>query len=351
MTLTYVRRELRLAQANGRPRERLDPKRVEDPMPTLGKHFDEALRLKVNLRPITREGYERIYNNHIHEPFGNLPVDEITRKSVTKWAAELSERGLSPATVAGIVRTLRMVLGIAVDWDLIARNPAARLRLSAPDFEQAPAQKVLTPVQLETLLNHPGNTLRVETMERAAAQAGLRRAELCGARWGDVDFDRNVINVRRGYNGGPTKGKRARAVPMPAILADRLREWRDESVGATGVHPDAYVWPGRDGAEMAPHTPTQAHARAMERAGLIHERGTDSIGAGKGRRSRAAPRPIVTLHGLRHTYVSTLLAKGAALIDVARAAGHSSPAITAAVYAHLLDDDQLAYLGELIVSA
>ncbi len=345
MPLSRVKRELKRHQADGRPRE--TPAAEAPAIPPLWKHVDEALRSKTNIRAITRDGYVHTYKRHIHERFGAVPVDQIIRKDVEIWAAEMSRSGLAPATVAGIVRVLRMVLNIAVNWDLIAKNPAAGIRLPKPDAKKAAALKVLTPGQVHTLLNHTDNTLRVETMLRAAAQAGLRRSELCGLRWGDIDWDRRIIHVQRGYNDGPTKSGRSRDVPINGHFIARLCAWREESIAVESNPDEGHVWPGKDGGEMHPHTPTQAHSRAMERAGLVYESASTIDTPRKGRRKRTTPRPLVTLHGLRHTFVSTLLANGGKLIDVSRVAGHADPAITAKVYAHLLHDDQVAYLADL----
>jgi integrase len=82
---------------------------------------------------------------------------------------------------------------------------------------------------------------------------------------------------------------------------------------------------------MDAHTPTQSVARAVLRAGLAD----------------ASGRPAVTLHGLRHTCGSILLARGVPLIVVSRHLGHADPNVTAKVYAHLLDDAQLDQAAEV----
>jgi integrase len=82
---------------------------------------------------------------------------------------------------------------------------------------------------------------------------------------------------------------------------------------------------------MNAHSPTQAVTRALVRAGLLDDDG----------------RPLVTLHGLRHTCGSILLARGVPLIVVSRHLGHTDPNITARVYAHLLSDTQLDQAAEV----
>jgi integrase len=92
-----------------------------------------------------------------------------------------------------------------------------------------------------------------------------------------------------------------------------------------GAPAEGLVWPGRAGGPMAPDTPTQLTERAQRRCGLVDRDG----------------RPLVTLHGLRHSAASIMLGAGVPLIVVSRQLGHANPNVTAQVYAHLLADSQL----------
>ena len=76
---------------------------------------------------------------------------------------------------------------------------------------------------------------------------------------------------------------------------------------------------------MSARAPTHAVVRAIARAGLVD----------------ASGKPLVSVHGLRHTFASILLSRGVPLIVVSRHLGHADPNITARVYAHLLSDTQL----------
>lgn len=213
-------------------------------------------------------------------------------------------------------------------------NPAARLRLPAPETHQRQSvERVLTEDQLTRLFTDGPGTLRVATMLRAAAEAGLRRGEIIGLRWGEVQLDERRIEARRsvwhvdGERGEKTaKGRRARKVAISEATSALFADWYADSVIRGGADATGYVWPGTNGAPMSAHSPTQAVTRALVRAGLVGD----------------ASRPLVTLHGLRrHTCGSILLARGVPLIVVSRHLGHADPKITARVYAHLLSDTQL----------
>jgi integrase len=204
-------------------------------------------------------------------------------------------------------------------------NPAARLTLPPHDPDQGgEARRILTTDQLRLLNEKGSKKLRVRTMLRAAAEGGLRRSEICGLRWPDVDLNTRRLHIRRGYD-GPTKGRRSRTISISPGFVALLDAWLAESVVEQGAAADGYVWPGTNGGMMHEHTPTQTCARALTRAGLVDAEG----------------KPLVTLHGLRHTCASLMLLDGRPLLKVSRYLGHADVNITARVYAHLTDDSEL----------
>jgi integrase len=232
--------------------------------------------------------------------------------------------------VRGVVSTLRRLLLAAVDWGLVAQNPARRVRLPAPETHTRQAhERVLSRDELAALVRSCTGSLRTETMIRAMAETGLRRGEVIGLRWEGVDLAGLRLVVRRSVSDvhgirqeRTTKGKRSRRVAISGGLAERLAAWRAACGGARAT---GYVWPGTGGQPMNAHSPNQSLARALRRAGLVDAGGV----------------PPVTPHGLRHTAASLMLAAGVPLIVVSRQLGHANPNVTAQVYAHLFADSQL----------
>lgn len=177
-------------------------------------------------------------------------------------------------------------------------------------------------------------TWRTETLLRMAGEAGLRRGELSGLKWSDLDLEnrradirRSIVTIRKTPTTpmrrveAPTKGRERRRVALSSTIVDQLHRWREESQPAPG----GYVWPGADGGPMHDRSTARAVERACHRAGLV-----DTTG-----------RPLVTTHGLRHTAASIMLAAGVPLVVVSRQLGHADVNVTARIYAHLLGDDQL----------
>lgn len=335
-TITDARAAKRRHQAAGRPQAPIT--RVADE--SLDDFAGRYLRAKAGVfSPHTTKSVETEYRLRISPTLGHLRLDEVTRERVEIWLADLIARASSRRMVSQAVATLRMILSTAVSWGRIATNPASRLRLPAPDTHtRQRVERVLTEAQLARLFADGPGTLRIATMLRAAAEAGLRRGEIIGLRWADVELTEHRLHVRRsvwhvdGRCGEKTaKGRRARKVAISDATAQLFAEWHAESVTRDSADSEGYVWPGTAGRSMHAHSPTHAVMRAMTRARLVDE----------------DDKPLVSLHGLRHTCGSILLAHGVPLIVVSRHLGHADPNITARVYAHLLSDSQLNIAAEV----
>jgi integrase len=261
---------------------------------------------------------------------GHLGIDQITRQQVEQLVADLLRTGASARMVRGVVSTLRRLLQAAVDWGQIAENPARRVRLPAPQTHTRQAhERVLSMSELSLLVRSCQGSLRTETMIRAMAESGLRRGEVIGLQWDDVDVVVLRLHVRRSVSDvhgvrqeRTTKGNRSRRVAISKDFAERLAAWR---VSCGGERAAGYVWPGNDGKPMNAHSPNQSLTRVLRRARLVDQDGV----------------PLVTPHGLRHTAASLMLAASVPLIVVSRQLGHANPNVTAQVYAHLLADSQL----------
>jgi len=329
-SVTQARAERRRLQAAGRPQPAASaPPRPE--CPTLSALAGQWQRTRKGvLAPNTLAEVEVDLRLRIAPVLGRVPINEITRQQVDELVADLLRRGASVRMVRGVVSTLRRLLQAAVEWGYIAENPARRVRLPAPETHTRQAhERVLSMDELSRLIRSCAGSLRTETLIRAMAESGLRRGEVIGLGWDDVDLVGLRLHVRRSVSDvhgvreeRTTKGKRSRRAAISDEFAARLAQWKQVSggQGATG-----YVWPGRDGTPMGAHSPNQSLARVLRRARLVDTSGV----------------PLVTPHGLRHTAASLMLAAGVPLIVVSRQLGHANPNVTAQVYAHLLSDSQL----------
>lgn len=284
------------------------------------------------------------YERRIGPPIGEVQVVGVTRARVEAWLADLIETAKSRRMIVQTVATLRVILGAAVEWGIIADNPAKRLRLPKPSADERPAaERVLGVDDLDRLVSSAG-TIRTETMLRAIAEVGMRRGEVAGLRWGDVNLTARRLTIARQIveeqlpQGGhrklvtTPKSGRASVVAMSAPFAERLADWYAVSVVEGGALADGYVWPGKDGGPIHGRTLARALERACERAGLGEYVPTRD---GKGTRFRAAVSP----HRVRHSAASVMLSAGVPLPVVSAQLTHADPAITARIYAHVVGDD------------
>ena len=329
-SVTAARAERRRLQAAGRP---VVVAVVPDPPAALSLNAlaEQWMGARAGvLAPNTLAEVEVDLRLRIAPVLGHFPINEITRQQVEQLVADLIRSGASVRMVRGVVSTLRRLLQAAVDWGHIAENPARRVRLPAPQTHTRQAhERVLSMAELTRLVGTCQGSLRTQTMIRAMAEAGLRRGEVIGLRWEDVDLETLRLHVRRSVSDvhgvrqeRTTKGNRSRRVAISKDFAERLAAWR---VSCGGECAAGYVWPGKDGKPMNAHSPNQSLTRVLRRARLVDQDGV----------------PLVTPHGLRHTAASLMLAAGVPLIVVSHQLGHANPNVTAQVYAHLLADSQL----------
>ncbi len=285
-----------------------------------------------NLEDHTLTTHDRHYRLRIAPTLGPLAMHALTNERIATWWAALLRSGVTHRQAIGTLAAARAVLKAGAAWGYLPEGLADRLRAPAKVSHTTEAtERVLTLDQLRTLYAAT-NSVRVETMLRAAAEGALRRGEVIALRWSDIDLDARVIHVRRSVSQPAgqlpakeksTKGRRRRRVPISTTFADRLRTWQ----ASTDAPRDGLVWPGKTGDTwMDAMTPTQALGRLLGRAGLVDDQGNG----------------LVTYHQLRHTAASLMLTHGLPLLVVSRILGHANPRITSDTYAHLVDGTDAA---------
>jgi integrase len=234
---------------------------------------------------------------------------------------------LKPGTIQTYHRTLSAVLSRAVRWGYIDTNPAARVDLPSVAGRQAayldePDARRL----LELLHDEP---IKWRTLVTFDLLSGLRRGELAGLRWQDVDFDGQTITVSQTSNYVPGRGvyvdtpktvtssRPLRLTRSAFTLLLEYKSWQDTQRAALGDDwrdQDGRVFTTDDGAPIFPDSISQWFSKFVKRTGL----------------------PKVTVHSLRHTYASLMIADGTPLVVVAHQLGHAQPSTTANIYAHVI---------------
>ena len=170
--------------------------------PALGRiRFDDWLAswwvTTTNLRPTTRARDELVLRLYARPRFGNVPLAAITQLDVRTWVAELSARGLTPATVTKTYQVFGKVMGAAVDAGYLAQTPCRNVPLPKIEREE---MRFLTPAEIITLADAIRPLYR--TLVLIGAYGGLRIGELAGLRRGRVDLLRGTVTVAEIDRGG-----------------------------------------------------------------------------------------------------------------------------------------------------
>ena len=305
--------------------ERVSVRAYDGKMPTVkdfAKRFldHQAARTK----PLTRVQQSATINQHVIPALGGVRVDELDKEKidllVAKWAADSK-----PKTINTRLGTLRRMLVIACDWNLIGRVPKI-------DFVKVSEEipRWLTDAEITALVEAAEPQWR--SMIFVGVRTGLRVGELRGLQWGDIDFAGGAIMVSRTDPGRRTmdatapKSNRYRKVPLTPDTAAVL-----EAMKPKGAKASAWIWPA-----------------LLKRGGEIRDRVRSEKGCWHGVRAAADKAGLVDVawHTLRHTYASHLVMRGVPIRQVQAWLGHASVKETEK-YAHLYPDHGFADAGLL----
>lgn len=287
----------------------------------------------------TAERYGELIEGQIVPHIGAMAVQKLKPFDLEKWHDTLKasgrkdgKGGVSARTIGHAHRILAKALAEAARNDLVSRNVAALE--GAPKVEAEEIQ-ILGAEQIKKLLA----SLRGRPPYAAIVTAlftGLRRGELLALRWAALDLDGKTLAVDEALEltkaGVAFKVPKTKAgtrdISLPDLVVDALREHRRAALeqrialGLGKLPDDALIFPALDGGPRCPRDFSKAWARIAEAEGF----------------------PEVTLHALRHTHASQLIAAGLDVVTISRRMGHASPNVTLAVYAHLFRhrDDKAA---------
>jgi len=251
-------------------------------------------------------------------PLAGLAVRDLSPVAVQETMFGLLDR-YAPYSVKGWLTCLRSVLAAAVDAELIAKNPASRVKGPGQGPKPTP---IWTADELRRFLSGTADSPRAwGLLWRVLAETWVRVGELTGLEWGDVDLDAGTVTVRRttlqrGGQTGPTKTGAERVLPISAGLVALLAQHRDRRRIEVGVR--GQVW-GAETPVFGTRTGKRLTGGAVFNKLRLECERLDV--------------PVITPHGIRHT--GATVAYHSQLIDevtLSKRLGHASLAITMAVY-------------------
>jgi integrase len=195
----------------------------------LGIHF---LNHEVPLKAYaTREGYKNIINTHVSARWGNAALSSIKPIEVENWIRGLKRRNgkpASPGTRSKVRNVMSAMFSHAMRYGWATQNPITSVRASSQRLQDP---DLLTTEEFRSLLRELDDRERV--MVLLAGSTALRRGEMFGLRWEDVDFEEQLVRVThsiyRSVEGETKTAASHKPVPLPALVVDELRHWKASS--------------------------------------------------------------------------------------------------------------------------
>jgi integrase len=323
------------------------------------------------VRPLTLRSYENAVSKYIVPGIGHRRLGQLTPEHVQAWLSSLERDGVTPARRAYVRVILRNALNTAIRWRLVVRNAA--MLVDAPRTVPREMQP-LTPEQAQVLLKAVKHG-PLEALVTVALSCGLRRGEMLGLQWSDVDLEGATLQVRRALQrfGGdgaarrpllkeqrqlrkdladetlsetdreaaqkrlgevleglkalktslhlvePKSARSRRTIALPsvavkALRAHRVRQLEARLAAGSRWQDQGFVFTSGVGTPLEPRRITREFRTLLTGVGL----------------------PPIRLHDLRHSCATLLLAQGVSARVVMETLGHSQVSLTLNTYSHVL---------------
>ena len=237
-----------------------------------------------------------------------------------------SSKQLSDKTIQNYHRLISSILSWAVKWQVISSNPASRLPAPKSRKKQAIYLDDVQAIQMLELLQ--GEPIQFRTAIQMLLHTGMRRGELIGLKWSDVDFDNATISIQRSVLYEPKRGiftddtkneSSVRVIKTSNEVIRQLRQYKayqSEQRLQLGDawHDEDWIFTKWNGKAMNPNDLTINFKKFISKYDL----------------------PPIHLHSLRHTNATLLIASGTNIQTVANRLGHTDATTTARIYSHAI---------------
>lgn len=321
---------------------------------------------KPTLRPSTFTNYELTIERHFNTKLGRVKLKNVSTRMLQDFFNEKLVSGRADRKSGGLsaktLKNMRYMLHVALDQacydNLISSNPVDGVRLPVPD---GPEQRVLRPEEKERICAHAA-TIRTFPAQGVILllTCGLRRGELLGLQWQDVDLEDGIMKIRHTLSRlkkfdvsksaypyirldayapetnrtalylGPVKTKKAvRTIYLPARAKEALLVIREISTEFADVKSD-----------FNPHDLVFCTEEGHPFEAKVLEEGFQKILADLHLKS-------VNLHATRHTFATEALQKTTDIVTVSEILGHTKPSTTLDMYGHTFDERKRALMAKM----
>jgi integrase len=295
---------------------------------TFGRYLDDWLDslTTAGRRETTIASYRRLARTHIQPALGEIGLGDLAATDLDRLYADMTTQGLTLRTVRFAHSVIHKALADARQKGLVLINVATQASPPKTSATRAPEATVWTPEQLRAFLDQTSGH-QLGALIRLAAMTGMRRGEICGLRWCDVDLDAATVTVQQTITtiehrvvAGDVKSAASRrmidldAATVAALRRHRVTQTEYRLLAGPGWVDTGLVFTQPDGRALHP----------------------DSVGAMVGRLITASGLPRIRFHDLRHAHATHLLASGVDVKLVSARLGHASSSFTLDRYGHVM---------------
>lgn len=306
-------------------REKLMTERQTGAPKTLIQLYSEWMKNHVqrNCTEKTRLFYSDLWKGYICDK-GRAKLSALTPKSIYAIIDPIDKA----RTKNAVFKMLKSMFAKAVKWGYMTSNPCDKVE--TPQYK-AKEKQALSERDISLVMEHVGaEELKYQAIFYFAALCGLRRQEILGLTWNDIDFKKSLFSIHRAATevrgaGTTTKApkteKSARTLFLPVPLKEILIKCKKEQTQQKQIMGDKWqagewIFTQKDGKIMSLQTPSHWWKEFADKIGIND----------------------VTFHGLRHTAASYMIKNNVPITTVSGVLGHANTATTLNIYSHMIED-------------
>lgn len=320
---------------------------VEPADMTTGEYLDKWLLeyARHSVRSSTYDSYEWAIKQYLKPGLGRILLAKLRPLHIQQHLNMQMDSSLSATSVRYQYNILRAALTQAMKWQMLTTNPCAAID---PPRKEKYKAAVYKPDELQTLLTAAAGT-NIHLPVVLAVSCGLRRGEVCGLRWRDIDLSKGLLFVRNSLDWEQSKltlrpvktSTSERSVKLPLMASEALakekRHQAADKIRAGGLYVDQdFVWAWDDG---RPHDPDYLYKTFQKLIKRYNEQIDKDEDLTKDQKLEKKL-PIIRFHDLRHSHATALLLEGVSVKVISERLGHSSTKITQDIYSHVLPQMQ-----------
>lgn len=325
--------------------EYLEGKLIEPSRESVAGYLDEYLRdyVKIQSSPATYRDYKEVIEKYLKPEFGEIKLQKLTKARIqqvyNQWRkkSSLSDKPLKATTVLHINRVFKAALNVACELGYIRENPAKKIKVGKDDVTEH--IDVYTTEEIQALQKAVKGT-DMELPVALLIDCVLRRGELLGLRYSDIDFDTKTVTVQNAWVETDDQKKpvlkdcKTESSYRKMVVSDytikllkrqRLKYMENRMKYGSDFCDSNHVVCKENGEPYLPKSFTHKWISTLKKHGLRH----------------------IKLHGMRHSAISYLMSEGIPVHIVQERAGHKDPKITLSVYSHVAKDKQNVVANKL----